>query len=324
MLDIFREKMMKKIKLNRAIPLINEAGSFKEGNYDVPVALLIELIGNKYVSEITEADIRLWYNHILNTKNKMRPEEGLSLWTIDSYCRRMRAFFNHLVKLGYLLKSPFTIRPPRPGKRKQKYIEVEDISKMVQHSQYDVRDHAIVLILRDSGCRVGGLISMKVHTTRIEKFYKLEAGGIVILGKDDKAPPGVEVNFRGSARVIEKGNAERFIYFGDQACRALLKYYEVRHVNSYTELWLTQSGQPISEGGVYHIMARIAKRAGVKKFNPHAFRHAFGKKLITEGVPPRIVSDLMGHERIETTLGIYVQYGEEEIQDFYQNLVKFD
>lgn len=41
---------------------------------------------------------------------------------------------------------------------------------MVQHSELNPRDHAIVLILRDSGCRLGGLCSNLASSLYTEQY----------------------------------------------------------------------------------------------------------------------------------------------------------
>jgi site-specific recombinase XerD len=46
---------------------------------------------------------------------------------------------------------------------------------------------------------------------------------------------------------------------------------------------------------------------GVRRANPHRFRHTFASDMITAGVSLPALMQLMGHADIQTTLVYYVQ-----------------
>ena len=50
---------------------------------------------------------------------------------------------------------------------------------------------------------------------------------------------------------------------------------------------------------------RLAGRAGIEGFGPHALRHYFATRMILAGVPMKLVSLILGHEKIATTEQIY-------------------
>jgi len=49
----------------------------------------------------------------------------------------------------------------------------------------------------------------------------------------------------------------------------------------------------------------ICKKADINKSGMHVFRHSFVTRLFEENVPIKIISSLIGHNKIETTLNIY-------------------
>jgi site-specific recombinase XerD len=60
----------------------------------------------------------------------------------------------------------------------------------------------------------------------------------------------------------------------------------------------------LTYSGIYQVFHRTAERASLhnKKFNPHAWRHAFGRDATQAGMPPAILQKVLGHESITTTM----------------------
>lgn len=52
-------------------------------------------------------------------------------------------------------------------------------------------------------------------------------------------------------------------------------------------------------------IARICKRAGIRRFSMHAFRATFATRCIDAGVNPRTLQDLLGHAHFDLTMSLY-------------------
>ena len=59
-------------------------------------------------------------------------------------------------------------------------------------------------------------------------------------------------------------------------------------------------------------MVRICKRNNIPVLTPHSLRHTFATLLISEGVNPKTVSELLGHSSVAFTLDIYTGVYETE------------
>jgi len=86
-------------------------------------------------------------------------------------------------------------------------------------------------------------------------------------------------------------------------------------------LFPTQEGRPLSRGVVYNVIDRIIEvinhdeRMNAKKenrepfvfdhFSSHTMRHTFATRALENGIPPKVVQELLGHSTITTTLDIY-------------------
>ena len=62
-----------------------------------------------------------------------------------------------------------------------------------------------------------------------------------------------------------------------------------------------QRGQ-LQRSGIYQILKRLARRAGVTgRFNPHSFRHFFASSYVANGGDLETLRRLLGHSDLETT-----------------------
>ena len=67
-------------------------------------------------------------------------------------------------------------------------------------------------------------------------------------------------------------------------------------------LFLNTRGTKLSRMGVWKIVARYVKEAGIEKeVHPHTFRHSFATHLLEGGADLRAVQEMLGHADISTT-----------------------
>jgi site-specific recombinase XerD len=112
---------------------------------------------------------------------------------------------------------------------------------------------------------------------------------------------------RKSLRIIGKGNKEREVPLNDKARIVLDRWLELRGVEPGPLFCrISRAGRLLRERAlspqfVYLLSGRLAGAAGVKAFSPHDLRRTFITSLLDRDVDIATVSDLVGHEQIETT-----------------------
>ena len=74
-------------------------------------------------------------------------------------------------------------------------------------------------------------------------------------------------------------------------------------------------GGPLSGNGVYQMLQRLAKKAGVKRFNPHSFRHAWARRALRNNLDLGSVSQILGHTSIKVTHEFYGFWDEGELPE---------
>lgn len=84
---------------------------------------------------------------------------------------------------------------------------------------------------------------------------------------------------------------------------------------------------PFTKSYINNAMARACKKSGVKKIRIHDIRHSHASYLINLGCAPLLISERLGHEKVQTTLSTYSHLypnKHQEVVDMIQNQHKLD
>jgi site-specific recombinase XerD len=117
-------------------------------------------------------------------------------------------------------------------------------------------------------------------------------------------------------RVLGKRDKERLAYVDNGAAQALEAWLQVRGDSDGPLFWRGRrgghlvTGKGLSAQAVRNIIVRRAEEAGVKHCTPHDLRRSFVSDLLAAGVDLATVSNMAGHESIDTTAR-YDRRGEE-------------
>lgn len=113
----------------------------------------------------------------------------------------------------------------------------------------------------------------------------------------------------GQPAVGAAGSRARTIPVGADLLRLYADYLheEYRELDSdyvFVNLWARPVGQAMSYRSVYDLVLRLRKRTGLD-FDPHWLRHTAATRMLRDGVPIEVVSTLLGHASVSTTLDTY-------------------
>ena len=97
--------------------------------------------------------------------------------------------------------------------------------------------------------------------------------------------------------VRGKGGKDRIVKIGHQAARSLDRYLRARSRHAQArrpQLWLgVGNREPLTGAGIYQMIARRGRQAGVDAF-PHRFRHHFSHTWLDRGGPEGDLMELNG------------------------------
>ena len=261
---------------------------------------LSQFLGDIRLATITLDQLRAWRADLARSKIRYagtsRERPGCySPYTLHQFVRVARKFFKWCEETGRISSSPARRLelPPLPSP-KRRGISPES-ARLIFAACSSPRDYAILRLLYDTAARVGGVAGLCLDDLDLDCFKAL---------------------------VREKGRGghgkERFIFLMPSTVAAIREYLAVRPNVPFDNLFVGKRG-PIHESGIYQIIKRIAKRAGVKKgWNPHNWRHARIRMWLSKGMPLKTASELAGHSSIRITADIYGTSSDQELLEAAQ------
>lgn len=236
--------------------------------YQKTVQDMLDAIG-KAAQQIMTDDLRKYLSDY-------QEKRKASKVTIDNIRRILSSFFSWMEDEDYILKSPVRrIHKVKTAKVVKDTYTDEALERMRDGCD-NLRDLAIVDILASTGMRVGEL---------------------VLLNQED-------INFEErECVVLGKGNKERIVYFDAQTKIHLQNYLDSRKDDdSALFVGLRAPHNRLSIGGVESMLRALGQRLSISKVHPHKFRRTLATTAIDKGMPIEQVQQLLGHQKIDTTL----------------------
>lgn len=123
--------------------------------------------------------------------------------------------------------------------------------------------------------------------------------------------------------LCSKGNRARRVYIPATVQKACLQWLtEIGRTSGY--IFLNRFGNRITTTGIRDQLKRLGLRYGMNPavVYPHSFRHLFAKKFIEQCNDIAMLSDILGHESIETTR-IYLHRSSTEQQQVFNQIVNW-
>lgn len=275
------------------------------------------------LDEIRGYFVYLRDEHVPHAANRHRTADdhvGLTPSSIDTSWRVLRACWRFCEFEGWLsdeqksffrqdrIPRPKVPDSPRPAASASL---ISALLKAIAESELDAetiaRDRVMVLMLFESGLRVGELI-------------KLTDKAIQVNGADDDEG--------GAAKVIGKGGKFRWVFWGERTARALRAYLRVRSGKLGGELPLFRGtsdrnrGGPMTRDAVRAHLKRVARWSGMElpKGAPvHSMRHGFVHAALDAGLDISEVAQLAGHANIQTTM-IYARRNKERLKQAHKRI----
>ena len=198
----------------------------------------------------------------------------------------VRSFCKYLRLEGIMDGDPIQlIEAPRPERKLPDVLSVAEIERIINavdmSRREGVRNKAMLEVLYSCGLRVSELIDIQLSKVDL---------------------------IDGLVRVVGKGNKERIVPIGQQACDSIddyLSHYRANIVplkGHEDVLFLGRQGRKMTRQMAFTMLKRSVVAAGIRKnVSPHTFRHSFATHLIESGADLRAVQEMLGHAQITTT-----------------------
>ncbi|HEY2805096.1 MAG TPA: site-specific tyrosine recombinase XerD [Gemmatimonadales bacterium] len=248
--------------------------------YKRDLAHLVEFLSTKKVRGPSGATSPMLRDFIFHLKDL-----GLAATSIRRHVSAVRTYFKFLTGEGHVVRDPSErLASPKRWRTLPAVLSADEVESLLHAVDADDplawRDRAIVEFGYATGARVSEI-------TRVETKDVLFDEGL--------------------ARLFGKGNKERLVPIGRRALGAIALYSretrpKIEKGKGQGRLFLNARGGPISRVGVWGIIKRHARAAGItKRVTPHTLRHTFATHLLEGGADLRAVQEMLGHADLGTT-----------------------
>jgi integrase/recombinase XerD len=198
-----------------------------------------------------------------------------------------KPFLHHISKHQPQAGRTIALKVPRKLPRVLTVDETQAILDACQR----LRDRLLFALLYDTGMRVGEALGL-----RHEDLAAAEREVTVVPRDNDNG-----------ART--KSRRSRSIPVSAELIRLYADYLhgEYRDLDSdyvFVNLWGGTRGHPLTYPSVYDLVRRLRRRIGID-FDPHWYRHTAATRMLRDGVPIEVVSKLLGHADLTTTISVY-------------------
>lgn len=271
------------------------------GAYSIIVYNYLNSYFGKYdLINIKEEEIQKFILYLLSNGKKNK-KDGLSEKTVKDILMVLKMILRAADKKRLYEYKKMEIQFPRNSvSSKIKIVLEEDKAKLIKavYNNLNSRNIGILLCLQ-TGLRIGELCSLQWQDINIERnLIKIDKTIQRIFIKDD--------NLNGKSKIIistpKTYSSIRTVPISSDMS-SLLKLIQPKKQEYYFLTGKTKYLEPHT----YRVYYRnFLKKNGIEYIPFHSLRHTFASNCISLGVDCKVVSELLGHASVTTTLDLYV------------------
>lgn len=225
---------------------------------------------------------------VLAFLDHIESHRGNSAVTRNCRLAAVRSFVEHLLRQDVTRAGQYgrilAIRTKRATRRAVTYLEPEEaravIAAVDRQSRCGERDHALLLLLYNTGARVSEALALRARDLRLERPRQV--------------------------RLLGKGRKERICPLWPETASALRRI--IRAGSNEDILFKNTRGMPLTRDGVAYLLGKCVRIAAesfpplrTRRVTPHVLRHSCAVALLQAGVDVSVIRDYLGHASVVTT-----------------------
>jgi integrase/recombinase XerD len=241
---------------------------------------------HKSIAELDLDDVQA--EAVLTFLSHIESQRRNSAVTRNCRLAAIRSFVQHLLRHDVTRAGQYgrilAIRSKRANHRAVAYLEPEEaravIAAVDTSSPRGRRDHALLLLLYNTGARVSEALAVRSSDLRLDRPRQV--------------------------RFLGKGRKERICPLWPETASALRRI--VRADNRTDTIFQSHRGTPLTRDGVAYLLQKYVRLAskssatpGLRRVTPHVLRHSCAVALLQAGVDVTVIRDYLGHASVSTT-----------------------
>lgn len=208
-------------------------------------------------------------------------------WTGTTRRRKtssIKSFFGFLVSYDYI-KDDISRKliPPKREWKDPRWLTEEEYKRLENEVANIPKAAAIIELLLQTGIRLSELAKLTLNDVILPaKIVKGGEAGTLLVKQG-------------------KGRDDRILTLSYKACRAVKSWLDVRPDYGIDVLFISKFRKPITPGGFQWLVKKYLKSAGINGAHIHSLRHTFGTYHAKNGTNLRIIQEMLGHKKLDTT-----------------------
>jgi integrase len=194
------------------------------------------------------------------------------------------------------------VKPPRPAPKEIRALSADETRRMLETAVGD-RLEALYVLAVHTGMRQGELLALRWQDVDIENAVVsvrrslTRSGGKVVFGEPKTKKSRRSIRLTPQAVEALRSHLERQL----RDMEILGDRYQDQGL-----VFTTNTGAPIDPSNLRQCsFVPLLKRAGLPHMRFHDLRHTCATLLLSRGVHPKFVQELLGHATIAITLDTY-------------------
>lgn len=261
-------------------------------------AYVVPVIGDSRLRDLTPVRLNLLYGHLLEHGRAKRPG-GLAAKTVRNVHVMLHRALSDAVRWDLLPRNVAEdATPPRVSRKRPTVWTPEQLGRFVDHLEGD-RFFALWLLVVTTGFRRGELAGLLRHDIDLHH------------GRVTPSAPRVVVDGRAQESETKTRSGERSLALDPTTWDALRDYLifwdkEREALGQSTQLlFVWPNGQPIHPDTITSLFHKHCAAAGLPRIRLHDVRHSYATAALKAGIPPKVISERLGHATVAFTLQTY-------------------
>lgn len=254
---------------------------------------LIPVLGQHQLKKLTQQHIQVYY---------AKACEKLSSRTVHHQHRVLSQALKYAVRQGYLGRNPCElVDPPSPQGKSMRTLtqsEVHDLLISAERNYY----YPVIYTAVSSGLRQAELLGLRWRDIDIaSRSISVNRALYKRRGICEFIEPKTAHSRR---RVSMTSKLAKFL--GEYRLERERLYHQIGITTTLDDLvFATVEGKPLNPPSLTREFARMVKRAGLDNVRFHDLRHTFASLMLQRGVPPKVISEALGHASVAFTMDVY-------------------
>ncbi len=252
-------------------------------------------LGGVRLMELTPFDIQGFYSREL---------QSLAPSTVRGHHRVLHAALEAAVDELIPRNPADKAKPPRIPRREKTVLPVEGFPALLELAR-PTRHYALILTALATGMRSGELCGLKWSDVDW-------GGGVITVRRTLRRRPGKTPQFSspktvGSSRRVQMTPALAAELKAHKARQNAERLAAGEKYANHGLIFAWEDGRPCKGAWANRFLQRLLEGAGLPRMHFHDLRRSATTALAEAGVNVKFIADLLGHDDVATTMGIYTE-----------------